>query len=168
MAKLGQHRFSVNATTPTDGAGAPGAKPTERYCALCGQPAAPRAPAIERFGEAFCSEAHAQEFVQAVRAARVQTAAGAQTAVERSTGPAEATPQPRDSKASLGKALCWGAPLLVIAVVLIGGTGALAGAVGAVLPFLALLACPLGMYFMMRAMSKTGDHGGSKDRPGGR
>jgi hypothetical protein len=172
MAKLGRHRFSAAVTTPTDGAGASGVKPAERYCAHCGQPADPGAPAIDRFGEAFCSDAHAQEFLHAVRATRVQAAAGAQTAVERSAAPGEVTPQQRDWKAYLGKALCWGAPLLVVAFVLSGGTGALAGAAGAVLPFLALLACPLGMYFMMRAMAKTGDqgrsHGDSKDKGGDR
>ena len=168
MAKLGQHRFSADLTAPKDGAGAPDAKPGECYCALCGHQVDPGGPTIERFGEAFCSEAHAQDFVQSVRAARVQAAAGAQTAVERSAVAGEATPQPRDWKASLGKALCWGAPLLVVAFVLAGGTGALAGAAGAVLPFLALLACPLGMYFMMRSMSKMGDHGNPKDKGGDR
>jgi hypothetical protein len=52
----------------------------------------------------------------------------------------------------------------VVAFVLAGGTGAVFGAAGAVLPFAAAPACPLGMYFMMRAMSKTGDHGHSKDK----
>jgi hypothetical protein len=56
----------------------------------------------------------------------------------------------------------------VVALVLVGGTGALAGAAGAALPFLAMLACPLGMYFMMRGMSKTGDHGRPKDGGGDR
>jgi hypothetical protein len=70
----------------------------------------------------------------------------------------------RDWKAVLGKALCWGAPLVVIALVLAGGTGALVGWAGAALPFLAALACPLGMYFMMRGMAKM-DHGNAKDKP---
>jgi hypothetical protein len=34
-----------------------------------------------------------------------------------------------------------------------------------VLPFLAALACPLGMYFMMRSMSKT-DQSGNPDGKG--
>jgi Protein of unknown function (DUF2933) len=63
-----------------------------------------------------------------------------------------------------GEAFCWGAPLLVVTFVLAGGTGVVAGAAGAVLPFLAALACPLGMYFMMRGMSKMGDHGNTKDK----
>ncbi|MGH7320208.1 MAG: hypothetical protein ACRELA_11375, partial [Candidatus Rokuibacteriota bacterium] len=69
MAKLGQHRFSANVTARNDGAGAPEAQPAERHCARCGQPAGAGVVAIDRFGEAFCSEAHAEEFVQAVRAA---------------------------------------------------------------------------------------------------
>ncbi|MDR7553955.1 MAG: DUF2933 domain-containing protein [Armatimonadota bacterium] len=172
MAKLGRHRVSAAVTMPTDGADASAAKPAERSCAFCGQPADPGAPAIDRFGEAFCSEAHAEAFVHAVRAAKVQAAAGAPASVERSSAPAGATPPPRTWTASLGKALCWGAPLLVVAFVLVGGTRALAGVAGTVLPVLALLACPLGMYFMMRAMAKTGDHGSShgdsKDKAGGR
>jgi hypothetical protein len=163
VARLERHRLSADVSTPPNGTGAPDAKPTERYCARCGQPAGPGDAALERFGEAFCSDAHAQEFVQAVRIARVQAAAGAQTAVEGPAAPADAAPPRRDWKASLGKALCWGAPLLIVAVLLAGGTGALVGAAGAALPFLAALACPVGMYFMMRSMSKTGDHGDSKD-----
>ena len=166
MARLGRGRFSADLTTPPNGTGTRDAKAARRDCAVCGQPGAPGEAAIERFGEAFCSEPHAQEFVQAVRAARVEAAAKGQIAVERGGGLANAASPPRDWKASLGKALCWGAPLLVVAVLLGGGTGALAGAAGAVLPFLAVLACPLGMYFMMRSMSKTGDHGRPRDGEG--
>ena len=168
MARLGGDRRSADLTTPPNGTGAPGAKPAGRYCALCGQPADPGEAAIKRFGELFCSEAHAHEFVQTVRAARVEAAVTGSTAVERGGGLANPPASPRDWKASLGKALCWGAPLLVVALVLAGGTGALTGAAGAALPFLAILACPLGMYFMMRSMSKTGDHGRPKDGGGAR
>lgn len=58
-------------------------------------------------------------------------------------------------KRLLGLGACCAAPLLAGAV-LAGGGGALLGAAGAALPFLAALACPLGMYFMMRSMSKMG------------
>jgi hypothetical protein len=160
--------LSVDVTTPPNGTGAPDATPAARYCARCGRPAGSGETVIQRFGEAFCSEAHAEEFVQAVRAARVQAAVTAETAVVGSAGPtAGAVPQ-RDWKAVLGKALCWGAPLLIVALVLAGGTGTLVGWAGAALPFLAALACPLGMYFMMRGMSKMGDHGNSKDTTEGR
>ena len=163
MARLGQHRLSADVTTPPNGTGASDTKPMERYCARCGQLAGRGDAVIERFGEAFCSEAHAQEFVQAVRTARVQAVASGVTTVEPPAPAADSTPLRGDWKAFLGKALCWGAPLLIVAVLLAGGTGALTGAAGAALPFLAALACPIGMYFMMRSMSKTGDHGDSKD-----
>ena len=50
-------------------------------------------------------------------------------------------------------AICCGGPLVAIA--LISGLGISVGSlVGAALPLLAALACPLGMYFMMRMMNK--------------
>ena len=157
MPQLGQHRWSVDVTTRPNDAGAADTKLEAHYCGLCGQPVGASAAGVERFGETFCSEAHAQEFLDAVRSARVQAAAGLPTTIH---GPNAADPPlPRSWKASIGKVLCWGAPLLVIALVLAGGTGAVTGAAGAVLPFLAALACPLGMYFMMRSMSKTGGRG---------
>ncbi len=141
MAKLGQNR-TPEATAPRDGTGAD-STPGERYCAVCGQDATTGARRIERFGQLFCSEGHAEEFAGAVRVARIQAAAAA--------------PTPRNWRSYLGKAICWGVPLLVV-VFLLGGGGALLGAASAVLPVLAFLACPLGMYLMMRSMSKVG-HG---------
>jgi hypothetical protein len=76
MARLESQRLAAGVTTPPNGTGAPDATPATRYCALCGRPASSGESAIERFGEAFCSEAHAEEFVQTVRAARVQAAGG--------------------------------------------------------------------------------------------
>jgi len=123
--------------------------------------------AIERFGEAFCSEGHAEEFVKEVRAVRIQAAMRAPEpstgGIEQSGGATKGAPKRRDWKAYLGKALCWGAPLLAL-VLLLGGGGAVLGAAGALLPFLALLACPLGMYFMMRSMSKMGEKEHPQDR----
>lgn len=167
MARLGRNRISAEVTKPQDGTGARGAKPGERYCALCGDAANIHGSATERFGEAFCSEGHAEEFVKAVRTARVQSAAAAPstTEIER-PGAAEAVPKLPDWKAYLGKALCWGAPLVAL-VFLLGGGGAVLGAAGALLPYLALLACPLGMYFMMRTTSKMGDKGNPGDKGGG-
>jgi len=114
-----------------------------RYCAFCGTEVG-QGGAPERFGEIFCSDAHAEEFVTGVRAVRVQA-----TAPEQPTGAAK----PWDWKMALKMAACCGAPLLAL-VVLAGGGGALLGAAGSLLPFLAFLACPLGMYFMMRGTSK--------------
>jgi len=137
----------------------------ERYCAFCGEEA--KGLAIERFGEVFCSEAHAEQFVKEVRAARVQAAAAALRAPEAPTespqppAPPGAAPKQQDWKAYLAKGLCWGAPLLAL-VFLLGGGSAVLGAASGLLPLLALLACPLGMYFMMRSMSKMGN----KENPG--
>jgi hypothetical protein len=128
-----------------------------RYCGHCGTEVGAAAGSPERFGELFCSEAHAEEFVTGVRAARVQAAAspetvvparGEQTAAE---PPAGGATKPWTWKTALKMAACCGAPLLAL-VLLAGGGGALLGAAGAALPLLLALACPLGMFFMMRAM----------------
>ena len=163
MVRLGPPRLSVDVTAPPNGTGALDSTPTVRYCARCGRTVDPGEAAVDRFGEAFCSEAHAEEFVQAVRVARVQAVIKAETAVKRPGGPAAGVVSQRDWKAVLGKVLCWGAPLFVVAFVLVRGTGAVLGVGGAVLPFLAALACPLGMYFMMRGMFTMGDQRNSTD-----
>ena len=136
-----------------------------RYCAFCGEVVNGEPP--ERFGEVFCSEGHAEEFVQGVRAARARAAA--MTAVEagpaqpgQDAGPVTASPAQPNWKHLLKMAACCGVPLLAL-VVLAGGGGALLGAAGSFLPLLAFLACPLGMYFMMRGMSKGRHDGQSKD-----
>ena len=169
MARLGRHRFSTDVATPQDGAGTSEAGAAERYCALCGQQTSTSGPAIERFGEPFCSEAHAEDFVKAVRTARVQITAATPgtTEIARAESSAEGAPKPQSWKGLLKMGLCCGAPLLVL-VVLAGGGGAVLGAAGALLPALAMLACPLGMYFMMRSMSKRGDQENSKDKGGER
>ena len=113
-----------------------------RYCAFCGVAAGSDGAAPERFGEVFCSVGHAEEFVKGVRAARANAVAAAAVAAKG-----------RSWKQALKMAACCGAPMLAL-VVLAGGGGALLGAAGALLPLLAALACPLGMFFMMRAMSK--------------
>ena len=115
-----------------------------RYCAFCGVAAGSDGAAPERFGEVFCSVGHAEEFVKGVRAARANAVAAGATAVAAKGG---------SWKQALKMAACCGAPMLAL-VVLAGGGGALLGAAGAVLPLLAALACPLGMFFMMRAMWK--------------
>jgi predicted phage tail protein len=75
-------------------------------------------------------------------------------------------PKQQGWKRYLKLGACCGAPLLVV-LLLAGGGGALLGAAGAFLPYLAALACPLGMYFMMRGMWKMEQqHRKSKD-PGG-
>ncbi len=136
------------------------------YCGYCGGEVDRRAAPIERFGELFCSDGHADEFVKGVRAARVQAAATAEVApavtpdVQAQPG---AAPKPWNWKHALKMAACCGAPLLAL-VLLAGGGGALLGAAGAALPLLLVLACPLGMFFMMRGMMK----GGQGNKPDGR
>jgi hypothetical protein len=82
MARLEPRPLSAHLTMTPNGSNAPDLKPARRYCGLCGQPATCGAMAIDRFGEAFCSDAHADEFVQSVRAARIQAAAKVETTVE--------------------------------------------------------------------------------------
>lgn len=137
-----------------DGAGST----APRYCAYCGHEVIPLMPAPERFGEVFCSEGHAKEFASGVRAARAQAAASANAVtVTKPEGDGQSVPaaKPGQWKTAFKMAACCGIPMLAL-VVLAGGGGALLGAAGAVLPLLLILACPLGMFFMMRAMMKGG------------
>lgn len=153
-------RTSGEVALPRDGHGVQSKKSEARYCAICGEDATLHGLAVERFGEVFCSDGHAEEFVREVRAARVQAAANA-LAVQPADADAQQSEKatagaskPRDWKHYLKMGACCGAPLLAL-VLLAGGGGALLGAAGTLLPLLAVLACPLGMYFMMRSMAKT-------------
>jgi hypothetical protein len=158
-----------------NGAAPPPAGATRRYCGQCGHTVSSDGETAARFGEAFCSEAHAEAFVVAVRSARARAAAqvepppapaetspmpdaGAAVAAppavgELPTGAAASTTSPSGWASSLKMAVCWGAPLLAL-VILAGGGGALLGAAAWLLPVLLLLACPIAMYFMMRGMSR--------------
>ena len=130
----------------------------ERHCAYCGQSVAIDGPVIERFGERFCSETHAEEFVTGVRSARIQDAARAESATP--TACDLERPGQRTWKDTLKRGACWGGPLLLLlAIPLFWSGGAVATAGGSLLSGLALLACPLGMYFMMRGMTAM-NHGG--------
>jgi hypothetical protein len=128
-----------------------------KHCASCGL-SIDAADAPERFGEPFCSDAHAEQFATGVRAARMELAA-------------RATPKPGSAPATAAgacalpaagqrrwtdyakRAACWGAPLLLLLAVPLIWTGGWAAAGGSLLSVAALLACPLGMYFMMRGMA---------------
>jgi len=136
-----------------------------RHCAICGKDATATSAVIDRFGEAFCSEEHAEQFVKEVRAVRVQAAAVAvqEPEVRQPDTAAACAPNRQGWKRYLKLGACCGVPLLAL-VVLAGGGGALLGAAGALLPFLAVLACPLGMYFMMRGMSKMEHRENLKDK----
>jgi hypothetical protein len=121
---------------------------SRRHCAYCGHAVIDESPAIERFGERFCSESHADEFVSDVRAARIQAAA-----TPPATGCAGAPGGRRTWKDYLRQGACWGAPVLVLLAIPLFWTGnSLAIAGGSILNVLALVACPLAMLFMMRAM----------------
>jgi hypothetical protein len=146
------------------------AEPTateQSYCTYCGVDLDRAVEAPKRFGEPFCSDAHADAFVQEARAAKVESAARAgqttDVAPARDAAPGRGQASSDwDLKRALKMGACCGLPLLAL-VFLAGGGGALLGAGAAVLPILALLACPLGMFFMMRAMQ---GHGKSDSRPG--
>src|SRR5262245_32241362 len=70
---------------------------TARHCGYCGLAVGNDVPAIERFGERFCSEAHAEEFAAGVRSARMQAAARVETP---SMSCAPLSPAPRGWKDS--------------------------------------------------------------------
>ena len=53
---------------------------TETYCPICGKPASD--PTYNRFGHLACSEAHAEEYVQEVRAQKVRAHAASQAGPE--------------------------------------------------------------------------------------
>ena len=132
----------------------------DSYCTYCGADLDRATDAPKRFGEPFCTDAHAKAFVQEARAARVEGAAGAGQITGDVPPPSLQASSGWDLRRALKLAACCGLPLLAL-VFLAGGGGALLGAGAAVLPLLAVLACPLGMFFMMRAMQnhgKGGDH----------
>lgn len=137
----------------------------ESYCAYCGVDLGRPGEVPKRFGEPFCSDAHADAFVQEARATKVERAAAADQTSDAtpSGGPAAGG---WDLKRALKMAACCGVPLLAL-VFLAGGGGALLGAGAAVLPLLAILACPPGMFFMMRGMQGhgKGDTQPDADRP---
>jgi len=136
---------------------------TEHYCPVCGRDAAD--PALFRFGEYFCSEAHVAEFAGEVRARGAAPAEGA-----RAVTPAAATagaPKKGGTWSLLKMGACCGGALLLFALLPLvwGSGGALAGVGVSLLSLAALLACPLGMYFMMRGMQRM-DHGGKEPGAG--
>jgi hypothetical protein len=107
-------------------------------------------------------QAHADEFTVSVRAARIEAAARAETpATECALAPAGT----RSWRNYLKVGACWGAPLVLLPAIPLfwsGNTAAAAG--GSILSVLAVLACPLGMFFMMHAMGSE-NHGGQPGAP---
>jgi len=138
------------------------------HCAYCGRLIATEADAPERFGERFCSTAHAEDFVAGVRGARMAKAAHAEDRAAIEVGKACAlttSSQPR-WRDSVKRGICWAAPLLALIAIPLVWTGGWATTGGSLLTLLALLACPLGMYFMMRGMMTMHQDGESPgERP---
>jgi len=126
------------------------AKPTDtRYCPVCGEEVTLHGPKIERFGETFCSERHAEEFTLEVRQRRVVAAIAPETsAISESGAPVRSAWSP---KRLLKWGACAAAPLVLV-VLLLGGGSALGAAASSLLYLAALVACPAAMYFMMRGM----------------
>jgi len=131
---------------------------TATHCAYCGHPIGSDADAPERFGERFCSDAHADEFVAGVRGRRMAAAAsadgGTSTRADHAGVCALPTAGQRSWRDSLKRGLCWGAPLLLLLAIPLFWSGGWGAAAGSLLTAIAFLACPLGMYFMMRTMMK--------------
>ena len=150
----------------------------ETYCPICGKDAAD--PSLKRFGEYFCSEDHVGQYAREVlsKQATERTAITAVAGVE-STGPQAAgtpegaqAPQKKGGKSSFLKmAACCGGMLLLLPALGLVNLGGLAAVGGSLLSIAAVLACPIGMYFMMRGMMKPKQHGGQgqsdgrEDRP---
>jgi hypothetical protein len=135
------------------------------HCAYCGRPIETHTGVIERFGERFCSEGHAEQFAEGVRAARIEAVARREAMARREARAPIACSLPparqRTWQDTLKRGACWGAPLLLLlAIPLLWSGSAIGASGGSLLSVLAVLACPLGMYFMMRAMGSM-PHGGS-------
>lgn len=155
-----ERRITQRVPEVTLNGAAPGRPDDSPYCPFCGNAVSGESAPAERFGQAFCSEAHAEEFAQRVRLARIQAAA-------RRTESAVTDDRPRVAASwgeKLKSSLCWSAPLLILlGLPLVSSGDRLAAVGGSLLSAIALLACPLGMYFMMRSMSVMG--GGKSDGP---
>ena len=156
----------------------PSAEPSrstaETFCPICGKDAAD--PSMKRFGEYFCSEEHVAEYAREVRVKQatettaIATVAGADASAAQTTGPLEPGHMPQ-KKGGIGgfwkMAACCGGMLLLLPALGLVSAGGLAAVAGSALSVAAVLACPIGMYFMMRGMMKRGQHGGLGQTKGG-
>ena len=130
----------------------------ELYCPICGRDGD---TGVKRFGHLFCSEAHLAQFASERRAKAEPEEASASAVEAKGQGEAgNAMAYGIGTKGGLRKmgwclAACLG---LLIAVPLIA-SGGLAATAGSLLSVVAFLACPIGMYFMMRGMMKMNQPG---------
>ena len=133
------------------------------HCAYCGHSIGGGEPPTERFGERFCSEAHAEQFAEGVRGARIEAAARREAA---GTACGLAPAGQRTWRDYVKRSACWGAPLLLLLAIPLFWSGTAVGAAGgSLLSVLAALACPLGMYFMARAMMRGRGAGSAAPGP---
>ncbi|MEK6717645.1 MAG: hypothetical protein AABZ16_09160 [candidate division NC10 bacterium] len=138
----------------------------DTFCPICGREATD--PSLKRFGEYFCSEAHVAEYAREVRSKQatettaIATVTGADATASQTTGTLEPGQAPQ-KKAGMGSflkmAACCGGMLLLLPALGLVSAGGLAAVAGSALSVAAVLACPIGMYFMMRGMMKRGQHG---------
>jgi len=125
--------------------------PSAKHCAYCGRSIDDATAAPERFGERFCSDAHAEEFANGVRAARMDVAARATSlpVVQPPTAASACALPPAGQRRWTDyakRAACWGAPLLVLLGLPLVWSGGWAAAGGSLLSVAGLLVCPLAMY----------------------
>jgi hypothetical protein len=138
----------------------------ETYCPICGKDAAD--PSLKRFGEYFCSEAHVAEYAQEVRSKQateptaIAAVAGPEPTAAQASGTAGGqAPQKQGGIGGFWKmAACGGGMLLLLPALGLVNLGGLAAVGGSLLSIAAVLACPIGMYFMMRGVMKR-EQGGS-------
>ncbi len=137
----------------------------ETFCPICGRDATD--PSLKRFGEYFCSEAHVAEYAREIRSkqttetAALATGTGADTTAPHATGTPDVAQTPH-KKGGIGgflkMAACCGGMLLLLPALGLVSIGGLAAVAGSALSVAAALACPIGMYFMMRGMMKQEKH----------
>ena len=141
----------------------------ETYCPICGQDGD---LTLKRFGQLFCSEVHVEQYASERRAnADLTEAAPAALATTKQEGKENAPAMAcgigtKGGLRKMGWCIAGGVGLLV-ALPLIA-SGGLAAAAGSVLSVAAFLACPIGMYFMMRGMMKTNQKGNPDDKAEGK
>ncbi len=134
------------------------------YCPVCGRDGD---PGLKRFGQLFCSQAHVAQYASE-RRGQGSLVEAAPTAVEGENKPSGGQPMAcgigtKGGLRKMGWCLAGGVGLL-IAIPLIA-SGGLAATAGSLLTVVAFLACPIGMYLMMRAMMK-GQHSEPPDNKG--
>lgn len=141
---------------------------TATHCAHCGLPISGNVEAPERFSERFCSQQHADEFVAGVRTTRMEAAASPEALVSKRADHAGACALPPAGQRSwrdyLKRGACWGAPLLILIAIPLFWSGGWGATGGTLLTAIAFLACPLGLYFMMRGMMMNQPGGSESQR----